>query len=112
MMFANPSAWHLLWLLPLTALGLHWFYKHRCRVMSRFAEQHLISELAPAFSRSVHRWKAVLLIAAFLFMIAALSRPQWGYHEKHLKRHGLDVMVAIDTSKSMLTADVKPSRLE
>jgi Ca-activated chloride channel family protein len=51
-------------------------------------------------------------MAAFVLMIAALSRPQWGYHLRPVKRHGLDIMVVIDVSKSMLTQDVKPSRLE
>jgi Ca-activated chloride channel family protein len=51
-------------------------------------------------------------MAAFVFMVAALSRPQWGYQIRPIKRHGLDIMVAIDVSKSMLTRDVQPSRLE
>jgi Ca-activated chloride channel family protein len=51
-------------------------------------------------------------MAAFFFMVAALSRPQWGFSVSPVKRHGLDIMVVIDVSKSMLTQDVKPSRLE
>jgi Ca-activated chloride channel family protein len=51
-------------------------------------------------------------MAAFAFMVAALSRPQWGYQIRPVKRHGLDIMVVIDVSKSMLTRDVLPSRLE
>ena len=45
-------------------------------------------------------------------MVAALSRPQWGFTIRPVKRHGLDIMVVIDVSKSMLTQDVLPSRLE
>ncbi len=41
MIFANPQAWHLLWLLPLIAAGLHLFYQHRCKMMSRFVQEHL-----------------------------------------------------------------------
>jgi Ca-activated chloride channel family protein len=51
-------------------------------------------------------------MAAFVLMVAALSRPQWGYHTQAVKRHGLDIMVVIDVSKSMMTRDVLPSRLE
>ncbi len=112
MKFANPQAWHLLWLLPLIAAGLHLFFQYRRRMMARFVEAHLIDELAEGFSLKRHRLKAALLMAAFVFMVAALSRPQWGFHILPVKRHGLDVMVVIDTSKSMLTKDVKPSRLE
>jgi Ca-activated chloride channel family protein len=112
MIFANPQAWHLLWLLPLIAGALHLFFQHRQKAMSRFVQQQLVSELAPDFSRKTYRLKAAFLLAAFVLMVAALSRPQWGFCERAVKRHGLDIMVAIDVSKSMLTQDVKPSRLE
>ncbi|MDE2028244.1 MAG: VWA domain-containing protein, partial [Candidatus Omnitrophica bacterium] len=112
MNFANPQALHLLWLLPLIAAVLHWFYQYRCRMMSRFAQEHLLSELAYRGSKKLYRWKALLVMGAFVLMVFALSRPQWGFHMRSIKRHGLDIMVAIDVSKSMLTQDVKPSRLE
>ncbi len=112
MTFVNPEAWHLLWLLPLMAVGLHLFYRYRCKMMSRFAQEHLIGELAQGFSLKVYRLKALFLMAAFLFMVTALSRPQWGYREPPVTRHGLDILVVIDVSKSKLTQDVKPSRLE
>jgi len=112
MNFANPQAWHLLWLLPLIAAGLHFFYLHRCRVTSRFVGEHLLDEIAKGFSKKQYRLKAILVMAALTLMVIALSRPQWGYHIRPIKRHGLDIMVAIDVSKSMLTQDVLPSRLE
>ena len=112
MIFANPQAWGLLWLLPLIAAGLHFFYEHRCRMMSRFAQEHLLDGLAQGFSKRQYRLKAVLIMAAFFLIVAALSRPQWGFALRPVKRHGLDIMVVIDVSKSMLTRDVLPSRLE
>ena len=112
MKFANPSAWYLLWLLPVIAAGLHWFYLNRCKVTARFVQEHLLDEVAQGFSKKQYRLKAVLIMAAFFFMVVALSRPQWGYTERPVKRHGLDIMVAIDVSKSMLTQDVLPSRME
>ena len=112
MIFAQTQAWHLLWLLPLIAAGLHLFYQYRRKMMSRFVQEHLIDDLAQGFSLKTHRLKAVFLMAAFVLMVAALSRPQWGYHIRPVKRHGLDIMVVIDVSKSMLTQDVLPSRLE
>jgi len=112
MTFANPQAWHLLWLLPLIAAGLHLFFDHRRKVMSRFAQAHLVDELAQGFSLKLYRIKAICIMAAFVFIVAAMARPQWGYTIRPVKRHGLDIMVAIDVSKSMLTQDVQPSRLE
>ena len=112
MIFANPQAWHLLWLLPLIAAGLHLFYLHRCKMTSLFIQEHLLDELAQGFSKKHYRLKAILVMAAFVLMVAALSRPQWGLSIRPVKRHGLDIMVVIDVSKSMLTQDVIPSRLE
>ena len=112
MIFVNPHAWHLLWLLPLIAAGLHFFYLHRCKMMARFAQEHLHDELARGLSKKVYRLKAIFLMAAFVLMVAALCRPQFGFTLRPVKRHGLDIMVTIDVSKSMLTQDVKPSRLE
>ena len=112
MNFANPSAWHLLWLLPLIAAALHFFYWRRCQKASLFIQERLREELASGSYQKAYRIKAVLLMAAFVCMIAALSRPQWGFIERPVKRHGLDVMVVIDVSKSMMTQDVLPSRLE
>ena len=112
MKFANPQAWYLLWLLPLIAAGLHWFYLRRCKMISRFVQEQLLQEVAQGFSKKHYRLKAIFVMAAFMLMVAALSRPQWGFSIRPIKRHGLDIMVVIDVSKSMLTQDVKPSRLE
>lgn len=112
MNFANPQAWHLLWLLPFIAAGLHFFYAYRCKMASLFIQDHLHHDLAEGFNRRHYRIKAVMIMAAFILMVAALSRPQWGFSIRPVKRHGLDIMVIIDVSKSMLTQDVQPSRLE
>ena len=48
----------------------------------------------------------------FVFSIVALARPQWGFEWHEIKREGLDILIVIDTSKSMLTQDVKPNGLE
>jgi len=112
MKFANPQALHLLWLLPLIAVGLHYFYYRRCKITARFYADHLLDELALGFSKHHYRLKAVLLMVAFTLMVIALCRPQWGFTMRPVKRHGLDIMVVIDVSKSMMTQDVKPSRLE
>ncbi|MBF0511341.1 MAG: VWA domain-containing protein [Candidatus Omnitrophica bacterium] len=112
MICANPKAWYLLFLLPLLAAGLYYLYLHRLKRMTRFAQQNLINEIALGFTIKRYQWQAVLLLTSCFFMVAALSRPQWGFSERVVKRHGLDIMVVIDVSKSMLTQDVKPSRLE
>jgi Ca-activated chloride channel family protein len=112
MNFANSQAWQLLWLLPLIAAGLHLFYLHRRKKASLFIKEHLQDELAQGFSKKQYRLKAIFVMSAFILLVAALSRPQWGFSIHPVKRHGLDIMFVIDVSKSMLTRDVLPSRLE
>ena len=79
--------------------------------MGRFAG-NLVQEIAENFSQKRQVWKYVLLLSVVIFSILALARPQWGFQWQELHREGLDIIVAIDTSKSMLTEDVKPNRLE
>ena len=69
MIFANPQAWHLLWLLPLIAAGMYLFYQHRCQMLSRFADDHLWDELAQGMSKKLYRLKAIFLMLAFIFRI-------------------------------------------
>jgi Ca-activated chloride channel family protein len=56
--------------------------------------------------------KAVLMVAAVVLLVAALARPRWGYHFEDIKRVGVDIIVAVDVSRSMLAEDISPSRLE
>src|SRR5262249_32215729 len=53
-----------------------------------------------------------MLLGAYLFLILAMARPQWGYQIEKIKQEGLDIVLAVDVSRSMLTQDVKPNRLE
>ena len=56
--------------------------------------------------------KAALVITAILFLIFTLIQPKWGYHWEEVERMGIDIIVAVDTSRSMLADDIKPNRLE
>jgi Ca-activated chloride channel family protein len=65
-----------------------------------------------SFDPKRYRIKTFFMIAGFLLAAGSLMRPQWGFHWQEVKRVGLDILIAIDTSKSMLAQDVKPNRLE
>ena len=80
--------------------------------MQKFAKGELLSEIAASFDYQKQRLKAVLVLLILLCGVLALMRPQWGFQWQELKRRGLDILIAIDTSKSMLATDVKPNRLE
>lgn len=80
--------------------------------MRQFVSARFISELVEQFSFRRRKVKHILLIGVVVFSLLALARPQWGFEWREIKREGLDILFVIDTSKSMLTQDVKPNRLE
>jgi len=89
-----------------------WAMKRRETLMERFAEKNMIEGIAPNFSLARKILKMALTGAAFLLCVFALARPQWGFEWQEVKRTGLDILIGIDVSKSMLARDMRPSRLE
>jgi Ca-activated chloride channel family protein len=86
--------------------------KRRARLIKRFADKHLIKEIAPSVSIPKKVFKMALIAVAAAFALLALARPQWGFEWEETTRVGLDILIAMDVSKSMLARDVKPNRLE
>lgn len=101
-----------LWLVP-ALIGFYAFYfKAGTRIMERFAEKRILTEISKSFDKKKRNIKKWMLIISSLFMIIALMRPQWGFQWQEIKRQGLDILIALDTSNSMLAEDVLPNRLE
>ncbi|HPM43623.1 MAG TPA: VWA domain-containing protein, partial [Candidatus Omnitrophota bacterium] len=86
--------------------------RRRKRLMRRFADKNLLPGIGPTVSPKRKAIKMLLIFAAALLALASLARPQWGFEWEEVKRVGLDMLIAIDTSKSMLAKDMKPNRLE
>lgn len=112
MQFESPQFLHILWLLPVTAVILHLLYARRVALMSRFIHQSLMTQEFLAHNRLVWQRKSIAILIIILASGLALARPQWGFVIEEVKRQGVDILIAVDVSKSMLTQDVKPSRLE
>jgi len=89
-----------------------WVMKRRASLMERFAEKKMLEGIAPNFSVTRKVLKIALSGGAFLLCIFALARPQWGFEWQEVKRTGLDILIGIDVSKSMLARDMRPTRLE
>ena len=89
-----------------------WVMKRRRSLMERFAEKNMIEGIAPHFSAARKVLKMALTGMALVLCILALARPQWGFEWQEVKRTGLDILIAIDVSKSMLARDMRPTRLE
>jgi Ca-activated chloride channel homolog len=112
MKFVEPL-WLLAGLVVLAALlGLFRRFDARQRAaLAEFASSHLLAKLTASFSPGRRRLKRALFTTAIAFTFIALARPQFGYHWEEQKQRGIDILFAIDTSKSMLTQDVTPDRL-
>lgn len=79
--------------------------------MGQFAQDALLDKVTVFYNRRTRALKAALDIAAACAIIIALARPQWGFRWTESAVKGLDVIIAVDTSKSMLATDTKPNRL-
>ncbi len=111
MRFAEPVFLWSLFALPFLFLFFFWLERRRRKALGRIGDLEIVLRLLEGFSEKAHRWKYVLVMFACTFMILALARPQWGKKMELVKREGLDIIVAIDVSASMLAADMPPSRL-
>lgn len=76
------------------------------------ADTHLVPELNRSHSRRLALLKSALLVLGVALLIVAAARPKWGEKMQSYKGRGIDVVIALDASKSMLATDLKPSRLE
>ncbi len=111
MRFAALQMFWLLLVLPGLAAFFWWSWRVRQKLMAQFIQARLLPGLIAGVSVTRQKMRAVMLIVAVACFIFALARPQWGYMQEEVERRGLDIVVAIDTSKSMLATDIAPNRL-
>ena len=110
--FANIEMLWLLITIPAFVLAYILYTKRKQRQLTDFGDPELIQQLMPDASKSRTIWKFALSMAALVLLIVAAARPQYGQKEKTIKRQGIEVMVALDISNSMLAEDVAPNRLD
>jgi len=113
MRFEQP---HLLWLLlvlpPVLALFFWRASRQRQQLLAQFIRARLLSALTVGVSPARRKIRLGCLVLAVALLIVALARPQYGFDLQKIEQRGLDIVVAIDTSKSMLAGDIAPDRLE
>lgn len=111
MTFAEPLWFTALLLVPLLYLCMCRGDAAVRRRLERLVAPRLKGRLIEDVSET-RRWvKRALLLAAVAALVVALARPQWGYTERPVARQGRDILLAVDTSRSMLAADISPDRL-
>ena len=110
--FDSLSFLHFLWAIP--ALTAIYWYGFVCKrsALRRFAAVHLMPHLIPLVSTARQKVKAGLVLAAIMALILAVTGPRWGLHWEDVQTKGIDIMVVLDVSRSMLAEDVAPNRLE
>src|SRR5580700_719055 len=110
--FAAPR---VLWLLPvfLPALAVFfwWSWRKREELTARFIQARLLPGLLSGISPARQKFRFACLIVAVGCLVLALARPRWGFVWEEVRHRGLDIVIAIDTSKSMLATDIPPNRL-
>ncbi len=105
---------NLLWLWTIIVLlaFLWWAHRHRKHHRSLFASEELFVHIAKSYDAKREGLRSFFFVLVVVFSVFSLARPQWGYEVREIKRRGTDILLVVDVSRSMLTRDVKPSRLE
>lgn len=110
--FANPEYLYLLLLLPVViALWIINEFRRR-KSIRKLGDLNLIKKLLPELSKVRPVFKFILQLIAISLAIIMLSRPQFGSKIEEVKKQGVEVMIALDVSNSMLAEDIQPDRLE
>ena len=110
--FAHPNALFLYILLLVVAVVYFVACKRRTKALRRYGDPELLKEMMPEVSTSRPALKFWLTFAALCFMVLLLARPQFGTKMETVTRQGIETVIALDISNSMLAEDVAPNRLE
>ena len=110
-LFDNPSYLYLTLIIPIVII-INWFYMSwRNKIQKYFSNNKLLDQISPNRSNFKLNLKLVLELFVILFLCIALANPKIGTELKSINREGVDIVFAIDVSKSMLAEDVAPNRL-
>lgn len=110
--FETPEYLYLLLLLPVLAVAHYLWMFRKSRNLKRYGDPVLLRPLMKDVSRLRTEVKFWLLQFSLLFLVIALARPQYGTKVETRKRNGIEAIIAMDISNSMLAEDVRPNRLE
>ncbi len=112
MKFARIDMLFLIWVLPLFLMAFIYGARKRRKILSRYSSPKGL-EIIASDADAGRRWiKNGLILASLGLMAVALSGPLYGYRWEEIERKGIDIIVALDCSKSMLATDIKPTRLD
>ncbi len=102
---------YAVWVIFFLIVFFVWAYKKEESVLKSYADSRLLGDVYPLYGRDRKAARMALDIVVVFLILVALARPQWGFYWTEDKNKGRDILIAIDTSNSMLAQDVKPNRL-
>jgi len=112
MKLQNIHMLYFLWLTPVLAVVYVYGWRKRKKDLEAFIDAGLLNRIIISGGNVQRYRKALVLLAAFVFLILAMTRPAWNYKSEKIERKGRDVVFLLDVSKSMLAEDMVPNRLE
>jgi len=112
MRFGAPMYFHFFWLMIPLILFLVSAFKKKRALVQKFCGSLMAQRLVPEVVWKNQKQRNVLLLLALFFGLLSLTQPRWGYQWEEIHSEGVDIIVALDVSNSMLAEDVKPSRLK
>ncbi len=103
----EPELLWFLWLVPLTGLFFVYSFRKRRRLLETFASSELLGKLLPSVSQGRAIFKAILILIGLTSAVIALAEIKYGFTWEEVNRRGVDIVVALDVSDSMLVEDAE-----
>jgi len=110
--FANPAFFYALFIIPVLIILYFAYRAKRRKAIKEFGNPEILAPLIPNASPARSGWKFIITITAITLLIVALARHQFGAKLEKIKREGVEIVIALDVSNSMLAEDIQPNRLE
>lgn len=111
MEWLHPAYLWMLAAVPASVALFLWATWRRREALRRFGDDSVVSKLIAAVSARRRRWKATAVVGGVLLLAIALAGPRYGTEVREVTREGVDMVIALDVSSSMLAEDVAPNRL-
>jgi len=113
MNLGNYKALWLLFAVPVLLIPAYiWCFWQKTKALRTLASSDMLKKINISVSLKKQIFKVFLLITAFICIVIALTEPKWNPRAQKIQRQGRDVCILLDTSRSMLAEDIRPSRLE
>jgi Ca-activated chloride channel family protein len=109
--FANPEYFFLLLLLPLAA-GSYWWRRRRYHAEMQVSTLEALKSVRPTWRQRLRSSLLILRMLAFVLLVVALARPRSASSSENITTEGIDIVIAVDISGSMLAEDFRPNRIE